>query len=120
MKLEINSIRPFIGAKNYNISRAFYFDLGFEEVIISNDLSLFRTDNFSFYLQDYYQKDWIENTMLFLEVKDVNKQFQNLQESGLEKKYESVKVIPIKKESWGQECFVLDPAGVLLHFGSFS
>lgn len=119
MKLEINSLRPFIGAKDYDISRAFYNDLGFEEVVISHDLSLFTTDKFSFYLQNYYQKDWIENTMLFLEVKDVNLTFQNLQASALGKKYEGVKLIPIRKESWGAECFMLDPSGVLIHFGSF-
>jgi len=119
MKLEIKSLRPFIGAKNFNISRAFYSDLGFEEVIISSVLSLYKTDKLSFYLQDYYQKDWIENTMFFLEVKDADTTFQNLQASALDKKYEGVKLIPIRKESWGEECFLLDPSGVLIHFGSF-
>lgn len=119
MKLEMKSLRPFIGAKNFNVSRAFYSDLGFEEVVISPDLSLFTADKLSFYLQNYYQKDWIENTMLFLEVKDVAITFQNLQASALDKKYEGVKLIPIRKENWGEECFMLDPAGVLIHFGSF-
>lgn len=119
MQLDIKSLRPFIGAKNFNVSRAFYSDLGFEEVVISSDLSLFTADQLSFYLQNYYQKDWIENTMLFLEVKDVDTTFQNLQASALDKKYAGVKLIPIRKESWGEECFLLDPAGVLLHFGSF-
>jgi catechol 2,3-dioxygenase-like lactoylglutathione lyase family enzyme len=119
MKLEINSLRPFIGAKDYDVSRAFYRDLGFEEIVISNELSLFTADKFSFYLQNYYQKDWIENTMLFLEVRNVDITFQNLQASALDKKYEGVKLIPIRKEAWGAECFMLDPAGVLIHFGSF-
>lgn len=119
MKLEIKSLRPFIGAKDFNISRAFYSDLGFEEVVISPDLSLFRADKLSFYLQNYYQKDWIENTMLFLEVKDVDATFQKLQASFLYKKYEDVRLVPIRKESWGEECFMLDPSGVLIHFGSF-
>lgn len=119
MKLEMKSLRPFIGAKNFNVSREFYSDLGFEEVVISPDLSLFTADKLSFYLQNYYQKDWIENTMLFLEVKDADTTFQKLQVSALDKKYEGVKLIPIRKESWGEECFMLDPAGVLIHFGSF-
>ena len=120
MKLDLNSLRPFIGSKDFNISRAFYTDLGFDEVVISDNMSLFTTDRFSFYLQSYYLKEWIENTMLFLEVKDVEKTFQDLLESALDKKYEGVKLVPIKKEVWGSECFMLDPAGVLIHFGSFS
>jgi hypothetical protein len=119
MKLEISSLRPFIGAKDHHISRAFYNDLGFEELVINPDLSLFTLDQFSFYLQNYYQKDWIENTMLFLEVKDVWVTFQQLEASALDQKYDGVKLVPIKHETWGQECFMLDPAGVLIHFGSF-
>ena len=119
MKLEINSLRPFIGAKDHHISRTFYSDLGFEEIVIDSNLSLFTLDQFSFYLQNYYQKDWIENTMLFLEVKDVQVTFQQLEASALDKKYDGVKLVPIKYETWGQECFMLDPAGVLIHFGSF-
>jgi len=120
MKLDLNSLRPFIGSKDFNISRAFYTDLGFDEVVISDNMSLFTTDRFSFYLQSYYLKEWIENTMLFLEVRDVEQTFQDLLESALDKKYEGVKLVPIKKEVWGSECFMLDPAGVLIHFGSFS
>jgi hypothetical protein len=53
------SIRPFIGAKNFEVSRSFYRDLGFEETVLSNNMSVFKTGALSFYLQDYYLKDWI-------------------------------------------------------------
>jgi catechol 2,3-dioxygenase-like lactoylglutathione lyase family enzyme len=119
MKLAIKSLRPFIGTKDHNISRAFYTDLGFEEVVIGADLSLFTLDQCSFYLQNYYLKDWIENTMIFLEVNDVYETYHHLETIALHKKYDGVKLVPVRKESWGQECFMLDPAGVLIHFGSF-
>ena len=59
MQHNAKSIRPFIGAKNFEISRQFYRDLGFEESVVSNDMSFFKTDGLGFYLQDAYVKDWI-------------------------------------------------------------
>ncbi|PTS99516.1 glyoxalase, partial [Pedobacter sp. HMWF019] len=36
------SIRPFIGSENFEISRKFYTDLGFEETVLSYDMSVFK------------------------------------------------------------------------------
>jgi catechol 2,3-dioxygenase-like lactoylglutathione lyase family enzyme len=114
------SLRPFIGAKNYNESRAFYRELGFEEVVISNDMSLFKvTDALAFYLQDANVKDWIDNTMLFLEVEDVNRYYEELQKLGLHHKYKGVRLTPIREFPWGKECYLHDPIGILWHFGEF-
>ena len=38
------SIRPFIGAKDFNLSKAFYRDLGFDETVLSDDMSVFKTN----------------------------------------------------------------------------
>jgi hypothetical protein len=119
MNLEILSLRTFIGSKDFNVSKSFYADLGFQEITLSENLSLLRFDKFHFYLQDAYIEDWLNNTMLFIEVKNVQECFDWLTELQLDKKYPGVKVIPIKKNDWGDECFVLDPAGALLHFGQF-
>jgi catechol 2,3-dioxygenase-like lactoylglutathione lyase family enzyme len=120
MKIEINALRSFLGSKDFSVSRAFYRELGFEELVISKDLSRFNLNTASFYLQNYNQKDWLENTMLFLQVPDIQETFRQLQAAGLDKKYAGVKTLPIKQESWGQVCFVIDPAGILLQFGQFS
>ena len=120
MEHNITSIRPFIGAKNFETSRSFYRDLGFEEVVISDDMSLFRSGAFGFYLQNAYVKDWINNTMLFLEVDDVDRYYKDLKELDLTSKYEVVRLTPIRKEDWGQECFLHDPSGILWHFGQFN
>jgi hypothetical protein len=34
MKPTVKSIRPFIGAQDFEISRNFYRDLGFEEIVL--------------------------------------------------------------------------------------
>jgi len=72
------SIRPFIGAKNFEESRSFYRDLGFEEKVLTHNLSLFKIRELGFYLQDAYVEDWINNTMIFLEVEDVDQYWNGL------------------------------------------
>ena len=42
MEHHIKSIRPFIGAKDFETSRAFYRDLSFEEFVLSTNLSVFK------------------------------------------------------------------------------
>ena len=119
MKQNIKSIRPFIGSQNFEISRNFYRDLGFEEIILDPRLSLFRKNEIGFYLQDAYVKDWIDNTMLFIEVEDVEEFWNELLTLNLTEKYEGSKLTPVRTMDWGKECFVHDPAGILWHFGEF-
>jgi len=121
MKHSAKSIRAFIGAENFEESRQFYKDLGFEESVISKDMSLFKvSDKLGFYLQDAYVKDWVDNTMIFLEVDDVDRYWSELQDLALEKKYKNVKLTPVRNDYWGRECFMHDPSGILWHFGEFS
>jgi catechol 2,3-dioxygenase-like lactoylglutathione lyase family enzyme len=120
MKHTARSIRAFIGAENFEESRQFYRDLGFEETVLFKNMSLFKvSDNLGFYLQDAYVKDWIDNSMIFLEVDDVDRYWNELQSLGLDKKYKKVRLTSIKKYDWGRECFMHDPSGVLWHFGEF-
>ena len=113
------SIRPFIGAENFERSRSFYRDLGFREVVLSPNMSLFQTDGLGFYLQDAYVKDWVDNTMVFLEVDDVDRHRHELVALNLTEKYKEVKLTSIRNNDWGWECFLLDPSGILWHFGEF-
>jgi catechol 2,3-dioxygenase-like lactoylglutathione lyase family enzyme len=120
MKHTAKSIRAFIGAENFEESRQFYRDLGFEETVLFKNMSLFKvSDNLGFYLQDAYVKDWIDNSMIFLEVDDVDRYWNELQSLGLDKKYKKVRLTPIKAYDWGRECFMHDPSGILWHFGEF-
>lgn len=119
MNQNVKSIRPFIGAKNFEISSNFYKDLGFEEIVLEHNLSLFKKQEIGFYLQDAYVKDWIENTMLFIEVENVDQFWEELLTLNLTEKYEGVKLTPIRTMDWGKECFVHDPSGILWHFGEF-
>ena len=114
------SVRSFIGSINFQESSAFYRDLGFEEVLISPAMSYFSISaGLGFYLQNAYVKDWIDNTMIFLEVEDVEEYWKQLNDLHLPQKYTTVKLTPIRNEYWGRECFLHDPSGILWHFGQF-
>jgi len=119
MKHKAISIRPFIGSKNYAISRRFYRDLGFEEVILSHNMSYFKSEQLGFYLQDAYVQDWIDNTMVFMEVDDVKRFYSELLALDLPSQYDDVRITSIRYFDWGSECFLHDPSGVLWHFGEF-
>jgi uncharacterized glyoxalase superfamily protein PhnB len=120
MQQQIQSIRPFIGSGNFTLSRSFYRDMGFEEVILSPNMSLFRIGDFGFYLQDAYVKDWVDNTMLFLEVADLDSHYADILARNLQAKYDTMKLSVIQHLDWGREYFLHDPAGILWHIGQFS
>ena len=119
MEHKAKSIRPFIGAKDFELSRNFYLDLGFEESVLNPTMSYFKTDGLGFYLQDANVKDWIDNTMIFLEVDDVGRFWDELWTLNLAAKYENVRIIPVRENDWGRECFIHDPSGILWHIGEF-
>lgn len=120
MQSKAISIRPFIGAKDYQLSRSFYRDLGFEEIELGPHMCVFKFGSLAFYLQRYYAKDWVDNTMVFVEVEDVDQYYEELKALNFTSKYPTAKLTPIRREDWGSECFVHDPSGILWHFGSFT
>lgn len=114
------SIRTFIGAKNYKECRAFYKALGFSEIELGPTMCLIKVnDQLAFYLQDAYEKKWIENSMIFLEVDDVEVCEQDLKDRRLPETFAGVRLTDIKNLDWGRELFMHDPSGVLWHFGEF-
>lgn len=120
MQHNAKALRPFIGAQDYEISRSFYRDLGFEETALGPDMCVFKTGDLAFYLQKAYVKDWIDNTMIFLEVDDVERYWNELLALDLPARYEGARLTPIRIYDWGRECFLHDPSGILWHFGQFN
>ena len=119
MQHNLKSIRPFIGAKDFDLSRSFYRDMGFEEVLLPPKIALFKIGDFGFYLQDAYVTDWVDNTMLFLEVEDLETHLAHIKSLELPQKYAGVRVSELVYNDWGSEFFVHDPSGILWHIGSF-
>lgn len=118
-EIHIKSIRPFIGSKDFKTSSAFYKTIGFEERMISPDMTLFTREGFGFYLQDAYVKDWVDNTMLFLEIAQLDEYLSHLQSLQLSEQFKNVKLSNIVNNDWGREFFLHDPSGILWHIGNF-
>ncbi|WP_242917132.1 glyoxalase [Pontibacter liquoris] len=121
MTYQPKALRPFVGAKDYQESREFYRALAFEEVILNDKMSLFKvSETLSFYLQDYYVEEWVNNSMVSLEVDDIAKCAAELQGKNLQQQYKGVRFTEIKLQDWGKEFFMNDPSGVLWHFCEFN
>ncbi len=115
------SIRPFIGAKNYQESIRFYTVLGFGVHSLGSQMSVVRVnERLSFYLQNAYVKDWVDNTMLFLEVEELQSYWEAIKVLGLPEKFPGVRLSEIKSNDWGDEFFLHDPSGILWHIGFFN
>lgn len=116
---KLKSIRPFVGAQNFEISRNFYRDLEFEEVVLESKLSLFIREEIGFYLQDYYTKDWIDNTMIFMEVANTDEFWKDLVSLELTDKYENVRLTPVRVMDWGKNVLYMihqGYCGILVSF----
>ena len=120
LELKLNSIRTFIGSKDFKISQSFYKELGFQERKISENMSLFTKDALSFYLQDYFVEEWLSNSMLLIEVADVAAYWSFITHLELDTNYSGCKLIPIQEYDWGKQFQLIDPSGVLWHFTKFN
>lgn len=118
-KFKIKTLRTFVPSKDYQVSREFYKKLGCEETYYSEELAVFQIGDFSFYLQNFYNKTLAENFMMFLEVENVDKFWEYLESLNLKKDFPKIHLRAPQTEDWGRECILIDPTGVLWHFATF-
>jgi hypothetical protein len=114
--LKISDLKAFVPAKDYELSRRFFKDLGFMEVWTSPQLTGFQLGGFGFLLQNFYSKEMAENLMLSLVVEDLDAWWEHLSDLNLEKTYSGVRLTPPADYPWGlREVHLIDPSGVLWH-----
>ena len=65
-------VRPFLPAKDFAQSRAFYEAIGFILVYADADLAIYDYEGAGILLQNYYVEDWAGNSMLQLFVRDLD------------------------------------------------
>ena len=70
-------VRPFLPAKDFDLSKRFYETLGFDK-ILDSDVAIFKAGSGGFILQRYYQKDWAENFMMQLMVDDLDAWWEHI------------------------------------------
>lgn len=112
-------LRVFLPARDFDVSREFYAALGFTEAWSSDKLVLFRAGRFTFFLQDYFVKEWAENMMLDLRVADVDSFWAALQGLQLSERLLGVVRMSAPRDepaSGIRRGAFIDPSGVLWHF----
>ena len=115
--LRITEIKAFVPAKDFNISKQFYQDIGFTMASDGDGIAYFHLGHVSFLLQDFCAESFADNFMMHILVEDVDAWWQHIQASGVLEKYD-VKVTEIEKQAWKIRDFCLiDPSGVLWRIG---
>lgn len=115
LPLSTESVRPFLPAKDFELSKRFYETLGFVRET-DGEVAIFRIGESSFILQRYFQKDWAANFMMQLMVDDLDAWWAHLVALELPQKFG----VPAPKapalQPWGLRIsYLVDPSGVLWH-----
>lgn len=120
LDLQVADVRPFVGAADFALSKAFYAALGWQVEYDDGRLALLANAGHRFYLQNAYAKEWLENTMLHVTVADAgaaHAQVRALLDTG---RFPGARVAPPKREDYGAlVTYVWDPSGVLLHLAQW-
>lgn len=107
--------RPFLPAKDFDLSKRFYVAWGFEK-LFDGEVAIFKVGAGGFILQRYYQKEWAENFMMHLMVDDLDAWWAHLQSLDLPGRFAAPPPKPPAMQPWGlRVAFVVDPSGVLWH-----
>jgi catechol 2,3-dioxygenase-like lactoylglutathione lyase family enzyme len=111
--LRVTEIKAFVPAKDYELSKQFYKDLGFTMASDGGGVAYFHFGDASFLLQDFCAASFAENFMMHILVEDVEAWRDHIVASGVASKY-GVKLTSIETQPWRMRDFCLaDPSGVL-------
>ena len=115
--LRVTEIKAFVPAKDFELSKQFYKDLGFAIASEGGGVAYFHLGHASFLLQDFCAEDMAENFMMHLLVGDVDAWWTKVREADVTRKY-GVKLSVIVQQPWRMRDFcVTDPSGVLWRIG---
>lgn len=116
----IRDLRAFIGSKDFELERNLLTALGWNVPYDDGRLALMERDEQRFYLQNYYDKAWCENTMLYIVVDDAQAWHEFAREVLERGDYGDARLTPPRKEDYGALVTYLSmPSGVLIHIGQF-
>lgn len=115
--LRVVEIKAFVPAKDFELSKQFYKDLGFTMASDGGGVAYFHFGHVSFLLQDFCAESLAENFMMHVLVEDVEAWWHHVNGSGVASKY-GVNVTDIETQPWRMRDFcVVDPSGVLWRIG---
>lgn len=114
------NLRAFIGAKDFEISKRFYLGIGFRLNWEREGLAELEVSDSKFFLQNYYDKQWCDNSMMHLTVTSANDWYMQISELLRPQAYGLSRCRPPIHEDYGAlVTHVWDPSGVLWHFAEY-
>ncbi|HZR67244.1 MAG TPA: VOC family protein [Terriglobales bacterium] len=112
----VKDLKAFVPAKDPEISRKFYTDLGFTINWSNPEIAELQIGSFRFLLQKFYVAEHAGNFMMSLYVEDADAWWEHIQRLDLAKKYPGIMCKPPAMQPWGiRVLYLSDPAGVLWH-----
>lgn len=108
-----HSIRPFVPAKDFDVSTAYYKALGFT-VAEDDDVRYVSLGDHGFLLQDFYVRPWADNFMMAMHVADAQEWVARAE--ALVEQFPDTRTIAPELQDWGMIVgHFIDPTGVLWH-----
>ncbi|HEV7607001.1 MAG TPA: VOC family protein [Steroidobacteraceae bacterium] len=109
-------LKAFVPARDLDLSRRFYLDLGFKELWGNDQAAELEIGGYRFLLQSFYVKEHAENFMMHLMVEDADAWWRHIESTGLKDKYNLYMAKPPALQPWGlRVLYLTDPTGVLWH-----
>jgi hypothetical protein len=111
----VRAMRPMVPAKDFDISKRFYIELGFQPRPLTDRLVEMQLGVFSFILQDYYVREWADNFVVHVTVSDLSLWWNHIVSLDLPTRY-GVRIQAPESQGWAVVAGVTDPCGVLWRF----
>ena len=113
---QVVGIRPFVPAKEFATSVAFYQALGFSATYQDSKIAVLDLGGFCFILQNFYVAELAANCMVQLAVRDVAAFWGSLPLAKVTARFNVKQPIPPSVQPWGLTVgYIFDPCGVLWH-----
>jgi catechol 2,3-dioxygenase-like lactoylglutathione lyase family enzyme len=109
-------VKAFVPAKDFDLSKRFYRDLGFDLAWADDHLAEFRHGDSSFLLQNFYNEVHAGNFMMHLLVEDVDAWWRHVRDQGLSASYGAHAEQPVDRGNM-RDFVLVDPTGVLWRVG---
>jgi catechol 2,3-dioxygenase-like lactoylglutathione lyase family enzyme len=110
-------LKAFVFARDFELSKQFYQDLGFTLEWDSEALAGFSVGQAKFLLTNYFVREAAEQMMLHLLVPDVEVWFARIQQQKIGEKY-GVHIGAPEDRPWGiRDMTIADPSSVLWRIG---
>ncbi|QUD88233.1 VOC family protein [Phenylobacterium montanum] len=113
---QVLAVRPFVPAKDFEVSKRFYQALGFRISLENAEIAAMKLGGFGFILQNYYVEEWAGNFMMQLMVRDLDAWWRDTDPDKLAADFGTRPARAPAMQPWGLRVgYIVDPSGVLWH-----